>query len=171
MLVVVLANGTEYLVDVGFGGMAPIVPVEINTETSQHTPDGAFRMVGTNNGCADFTLQWDLKGSWTDLYILRHEKIPLADVDMSNWWSCTHPKAKWVGCLFVARPINGSRHFVLNNEYCIRSPDGSLVTTLIKSRQDLMDILSSVFNIDVKELCFEPDSDANFDRFLTSTST
>jgi arylamine N-acetyltransferase len=165
-----LTSGVEYLVDVGFGGLAPIVPIEINNEEPQSTTDGEFRMVKINNGCADLMLQWDRNGSWIDMYILRHEKIPLADVDMSNWWSCTHSTARWVGCLFAARPIKGARHYVLNNEYCIRSNDGALITTLIKSRLELLDILRSVFEINVDGLCHAAECDENFDRFLISSA-
>jgi hypothetical protein len=39
------------------------------------------------------------------------------DQELSNWWSCTHPKARWVCCLFAARVIGSARHHLLDNEY------------------------------------------------------
>ena len=73
------------------------------------------------------------------------------DLELSNWWCCTHAEARWKTCLFVARVVGGERHCIFNAEYRVRGPDGSSATVAkIASVTELLDLLvSTVFGIDV----------------------
>jgi len=143
-VLLVSLEGTRYLVDVGFGGISCMQPLSIDTREEQATPEGAFRIVEDGEY---LKLQWKLKSEFTDMYKFLPEKALLCDMQMSNWWSCTQPDARWVANLFAARIIGTERHHVLNSEYVIRSASGAAVKRRLSSVQELLDTLTTVFGI------------------------
>lgn len=143
-VLLVSLGGTRYLVDVGFGGINCMQPLSIDTREEQETPEGAFRIIEDDQY---LKLQWRLKSEFTDLYKFLPERALLCDMQMSNWWSCTRPDARWVSHLFAARIIGNERHHVLNSEYVIRSASGIAVKRCLSSVQELLDTLTTVFGI------------------------
>ena len=143
-VLLVSLEGTRYLVDVGFGGINCMQPLSIDTREEQATPEGDFRIVEDGEY---LKLQWRLKSEFTDMYKFLPEKALLCDMQMSNWWSCTRPDARWVAHLFAARIIGSERHHVLNSEYVIRSASGIAVKRRLSSVQELLDTLTTVFGI------------------------
>ncbi len=155
---------TEYLVDVAFGGLGPISPLVLRSALTQQSGIGSYRVVENDS---TFTLQWYLHEKWMDLYVVTYDiHVPDMDFHMSNWWSCTHPGAKWVNCLFVALVVNEDRHFILDSEYCVRRKDGSITKQHINSIETFRTILETVFNI---KNAFDSESESdvsNIQKFL-----
>jgi N-hydroxyarylamine O-acetyltransferase len=173
-----IAHHSAYLVDVGFGGIGPMAPLRIGADGSadalngQRMADGVYRVIrappqlGAGSGYR--MLQWWLNEAWVDLYAFRDEPALHVDLELSNWWSCTHPGARWVGCLFAARVIDRAavaaadgadsasastsavateRHHLLNNEYSIRQLDGSVVRTEVAGAEQVLELLARVFGL------------------------
>jgi N-hydroxyarylamine O-acetyltransferase len=110
----------NYLADVGFAGTNSIAPVLLGTtEEPQKLPEGFFRTV---RDAGYTTLQWQLKDSWRDLYMFKEEACLPIDLELSNWWSCTYPKARFTSQFFVARVVGDERHHILNNSYGTVTP-------------------------------------------------
>jgi N-hydroxyarylamine O-acetyltransferase len=141
----------QYLVDVGFGGIGSNAPIQINTEAPQQT-DGLYRIASVEDNY--LMLQWYLHENWVDMYKFRNEVALDCDMQCSNWWSCTHPGAKWKNCLFVAIVKNDiERHYILNSYYCIKNmTTGVTLKTKIESVDSLFDILQSVFGINIEDI-------------------
>jgi len=109
----------NYLADVGFAGTNSIAPVLLGTEEPQKLPEGFFRTV---RDAGYTTLQWQLKDSWRDLYMFKEEACLPIDLELSNWWMCTHPKSRFTSQFFVARVVGDERHHILNNSYGTVTP-------------------------------------------------
>lgn len=149
MVLIVSINEWNYLVDVGFGGLQCLEPLQIDTDDEQVTPDGIFRVLNDETG--NLTLQWSLKGAWADMYTFRNEEALSCDMQVANWWSCTWPEARWVSCLFAARIVGSERHHILNSEYVVRQNDGSKVRVQLESPEEVLALLTSVFGITLPE--------------------
>ncbi len=44
-----------------------------------------------------------------DLYAFKNEAALPVDLELSNWWSCSHPSARFVSSFFVARVVGDER--------------------------------------------------------------
>jgi arylamine N-acetyltransferase len=116
--------------------------------------------------------QWEVKGVWTDLFLVRNEPAYVIDLEMSNFWSCAHPtviaavhvcaclenlpecirtgaQARFVTSFFVSRVIGEDRHHILNGAYVVRRRDGTSVSTPIADEAQLRELLDRVFDIAV----------------------
>eukprot|EP01036_Dinobryon_divergens_P023351 gene23351-31687_t len=155
-LVITLNNDTEsavnYFVDVAFGGLSStkplLLPQKDQTSITQESAEfGHSRLVRDDSDMECFTEQWLLKGSWVDLYKFSDREAMQCDLDVANWYSCTHPEARWKGCLFAALIIGSERHHLLNCEYCIRHTDGTATRRKLESVEEVLHLLSTVFGI------------------------
>ncbi|KAL3906294.1 MAG: hypothetical protein SGPRY_010602 [Prymnesium sp.] len=150
-----------YLADLGFAGINSIEPVRLDTSEPQLLPEGQFRVVKGRPGYD--LLQLFVKGEWRPLYTWRDEEAPLVDLELSNWYSCTCPAARFTSSFFVCRVIEDERHHILNDTYVVRKGHGieSIVnTTKISNKAHLLELLASVF-----DLHFPRDIEG-LDRFL-----
>lgn len=156
LVITVPATSASYLVDVGFGGVGPMAPLCVDTGDAHAQVDGAYRIVSVDdrepllNGHYNNyrALQWQLKGEWLDMYWFRDEEASASDLELSNFFSYAHPKARWVSCVFAARVIGDARHHLLDGEYSIRQPDGSVERTRVNGSDALLQLLASVFGLE-----------------------
>jgi len=161
------AASGAFLADVGFAGTNSIAPVQLGGGV-QELPEGRFRALEDVTARGYTTLQWELPGReggggvWRDLYAWRSgsEVASGPDLLQSNWWSCTHPTARFMTQLFVSRVIgDDERHHILNDTYCVRrrgevgGGSGASVVeeTRIEDGEHLLRLLRDVFGIDVPD--------------------
>jgi N-hydroxyarylamine O-acetyltransferase len=150
-LKVALEDGS-YLADVGFAGVNSVAPVRLGTRDEQALPEGRFRIVdGTSPLPGYSVLQLLVKGEWRSVYTWRDDVFaPIVDQECSNWFSCTHPTARFTNSFFACRVVGDQRHHILNGEYVIRTGhgvDSELESTLIRDKDALLELLEGVFNI------------------------
>ena len=148
LLLVKITDNEEYFVDVGFGAPCYIYPISNSTEEDQNTPYGKYKVqiVGDYR-----RVVWFIGNKWEDLYDVLYQESYQCDLEMSNWYSCSYPTARWMGCLFVCKLVDGNKHMILNNEFIIRNHlTGELTKTPILNHNSLMLMLKDVFGI-----CFE----------------
>lgn len=143
-------NDNEYLVDVGFGGIGSISPLKVGTEDAQQT-DGLYRVLKQPNNYR--LLQWHHKEMWLDLYTIKYEASYDIDLELSNWWSCTYPAARFTTSLFLAIVKDDARHYILNNEYSVKAMNGELLSKVtIRSVDEFLDTVLEVFKMDFRAL-------------------
>ncbi|KAJ1445826.1 hypothetical protein M885DRAFT_548705 [Pelagophyceae sp. CCMP2097] len=145
-------GGLEYIADVGFAGTNSIAPICVDGQTHQ-LPDGAFRVSG---GLVKVVELW-VSEEWRPLYDYEDVDALKVDVQQSNWWSCTHPTARFTTTLFAAIAVGKDRHHLLNDQHVVKR-DGKAETTKITDVQHLRTILLDVFGVNA------PDGDLG--RFL-----
>ncbi len=56
ILICTVDDGASYLVDVAYGGLQCLSPLRIDTDSTQHTPSGDFRITPVGNG--ELKKQW-----------------------------------------------------------------------------------------------------------------
>jgi len=81
-------DGERFLVDVGFGGGCPRIPMPlVYNSVSDH--DGfLFRIVDSFFG---YMLQCQQRGEWRDYYSFDLEPVIQQDIDIANHFMSTHP--------------------------------------------------------------------------------
>lgn len=116
MCLAVALSGTDYLADVGFGGMVPTAPLRLHDEAPQTTPHERYRLVRRDGG---YALRAQVDGEWRPLYVF--DLAPAADVDhvVGNWYVSTHPESSFRGRLFAARTGDGLRKTLSDGSFAI----------------------------------------------------
>ena len=82
-----------WLADVGFGGggLLDPVPFELGTETDQS--GWRYRLMKDGR---EWVLQVFQDGGWTDMFSFVPEPVPRVDIEVSNWYTATHPTSSFV---------------------------------------------------------------------------
>lgn len=116
MLVLVAIDGVRYIADVGFGGMVPTAPLQLDTEDEQATPHEPYRITRRHD---QYTLRAYVAGEWRAMYVF--DLQPQAEIDyiVGNWYVCTHPDSSFLGQLRAARTGPGWRKTLNNGSFAI----------------------------------------------------
>ena len=134
-----------FLVDVGFGGQSPTAPLHLEDGLEQITPHGAYRLIANGRG---HELQMALPGGWAGLY--RFEETPQgqADYEMFNWFSCTHPQARFTSWLVASRVMGPGRVSLINLERTLFMPDAAPERTMLADAEALRRTLKDDFGVE-----------------------
>lgn len=116
LLSLVTLEGVRYTVDVGFGGMVPTAPLQLDREDAQATPHEPYRI--TRRG-EQYLLQAQVAGEWRALYVF--DLQPQAEIDciVGNWYVSTHPDSPFLDQLRVARTGPGWRRTLGNGSVAL----------------------------------------------------
>lgn len=94
-------NGASWHADVGFGARGILDPIPFGPGPTQEQSGFGFCVVEDG---PELVLQKLAGDEWVDAYGFLPQPVPLIDVELSNWWTSTHP-----GSLFVTGLIVGVR--------------------------------------------------------------
>lgn len=145
-LTVKLAEGT-FVLDPGFGSLAPRVPVplapgaraEAGTETHWMERDGEQWLLRTRSGDKD-----------TDCWFTTLERDNLVDFEVGNHFTSTYPSSPFRSRLMLRALTRDGRVTVMNRDLTIRRGSEAR-TTQIADRAALRAILVEHFGIDLPE--------------------
>ncbi len=112
MMLKVEVNEIDYLVDAGFGGQVPTVPLKIVPNLIQATPHGDFRIVVENNY---FVLQAKVIDSWLPVYSFDYSERYQSDYEVINYYLCNSYDSHFVRNLMIALPAEGHRKSLRTN--------------------------------------------------------
>jgi N-hydroxyarylamine O-acetyltransferase len=148
MLLRVEAEGADWLVDVGFGGLSLTAPLRLVADVAQDTPHESFVL---RRGDGDLRLHALLPQGEAALY--RFDLTPQLPIDYAyaSWYLATHPSSHFLQGLFAARSVEGGRHALLNGEYSWRPLRGEIRQQQVASVADLRALLDTAFGIDLPE--------------------
>jgi len=180
----------DYFVDAGFGGPSPQQPIPLINNRVIETNTEVYRFLYSNicgniiienesknesknesNGSGKGIyrlLQFKTKSSnnWKSLYLFKDDVVDHTDLEMSNWWSCTNPQARFVTSMFVGFSIDRTYHSIHNEIYSIRNIDtGETIRSIIKNKKELLLLLTDVFGI-----VLPPNDSDGIDRYLPMSS-
>jgi N-hydroxyarylamine O-acetyltransferase len=123
------SGGTSWHVDVGFGHGGPFEPLPFGPGATQVQSGWRFRIVLDG---AEFVLQSTEHDEWVDLYGFVPEPVPFIDVEVSNWFACTHPRSPFVIGLVVSTQHDDGTLTSLSNWSGLalteQTPTGKLVS-------------------------------------------
>lgn len=103
----VRAGGEDWHADVGFGHGTLIEPIPFGAGAVHEQLGWRFRVVEDG---PELVLQTLHGSQWTDLYGFVPEPVPFVDVEVSNWFTSTHPHSPFVtGLIVSAQRADGTR--------------------------------------------------------------
>lgn len=144
VLLLVEADGAEWIVDVGFGGNTITAPLNLKSREPQDTPHEPARLIETEIGLA---VQSKIAGEWQTLVEFDLDKQAFAELEMGNWFTSTHPKSRFVNGLMAARVEPGKRYGMLDNQFVTHNVGGKSERRALKSAAEMRETLANVFKI------------------------
>ena len=143
MLLLVRADGIDWLTDVGFGGEGLLLPVPLRRAEPCRQFAWTYRLIEHGGGWLLQSLRDD---EWIDLYAFTLEQQEMADYEMANHYVSTHPNSRFVQTLTVQLPGTDVRHVLRDRE--LTQDRGSTVTTrTIAGDEQLLATLAVTFGL------------------------
>ncbi len=142
----VLTAGESWLADVGFGNGTLLEPLAFAPGAEALQAGWALRLTAEGR---ELVLQREEGGRWLDLYAFSPEPVPRVDVEVSNWFTSTHPGSPFVTGLIVAANDATGRRLTLSDwgELALveRTPEATRRTPV--SREDVPHLLAEHFEL------------------------
>jgi N-hydroxyarylamine O-acetyltransferase len=91
-------NGALWHMDVGFGQGTLLEPIPFGPGGPYEQSGWRFRVISEGSL---LVLQTEIEESWSDLYAFSVEPVPEIDIEVSNWFTSTHPQSRFVTHMLV----------------------------------------------------------------------
>ena len=143
-LSLVTLDGVRYITDVGFGGMVPSSPLQLDTDAPQATAHEPYRLT-LNQG--SYTLWAQVGEEWRGLYVFDLQTQADIDYEIGNWYVSKHPGSPFVGQLKAALLAPGKRHTLANARYALHYLDQPSEKRTLESADELLELLRDTFGI------------------------
>jgi N-hydroxyarylamine O-acetyltransferase len=142
----VVEHGKEWLADVGFGGGGLLDPIPLRVGAVSDQSGWQYRLV--EHG-AEIVLQAHQDGAWTDSYGFVPQTAPMIDIEVSNWYTSTHPSSPFVlGVLACARRVDHCLTFYQFSEpTLVERRVGEPAVTSVLSPDEVPALLAQRFGI------------------------
>ena len=134
----------DFLADVGFGGQSPTAPLLLAADIEQRTLHGRFRLVIKDR---DFELQMRTADGWRGMYRFADDVQGLADFEVANWFTSTHPRSRFRQNLVGARVVGDQRINLLNTTVTVWPKDGPSETRTLTGPDDLGHLLTETYGL------------------------
>lgn len=142
----VRADGEEWLADVGFGTGGLLEPVPFAAGGEHEQSGWRFELVEDEH---ELVLRRAGASGWEDLYGFVPRAAPPLDVEMSNWFTSTHPQSAFVTGLLVSRQADDGSRTTLSDwgELCVitHTPGASESTPV--AREEIPRLLAERFGL------------------------
>ena len=143
-LSLVTVDGVRYITDVGFGGMVPSSPLQLDNEAPQATAHEPFRLTHHQGS---YTLWAQVGEEWRGLYVFDLQVQADIDYEIGNLYVSTHPGSPFVGQLKAALLAPGQRHTLANARYALHYLDRPSEKRTLESADELLGLLRDTFGI------------------------
>ena len=121
MLLSVMADGKEWLADVGFGAEGLLLPLPLKPEIESQHFDWRYRLV--HEGQA-LVLQSLRPEGWFDMYAFTQEEHHPIDYEVSNHYTSTFPQSTFVNLLVAQLPGPKERLRLVNRTLSVQRQNG-----------------------------------------------
>jgi N-hydroxyarylamine O-acetyltransferase len=146
-LTVALAEGT-FVVDPGFGALAPRVPVCLDDGVVATAGGESHRMARLGS---EWMLQSVTAGALTDCWVSAVEHDNLIDFEVGNHFTATYPNSPFVNRLMLRALTDRGRIGVMNRDVT-EWRDGERNTYQLEDRKALRELLAERFGFDLPEV-------------------
>ena len=143
-LSLVTLDGVRYISDVGFGGVVPSSPLQLDNEAPQATAHEPFRLTYHQGS---YTLWAQVGEAWRGLYVFDLQVQADIDYEIGNWYVSTHPGSPFVGQLKAALLAPGKRHTLANARYALHYLDRPSEKRTLQTADELLGLLRDTFGI------------------------
>ena len=143
MLLLVEADGGDWLADVGFGGEGLLLPVPFGSEAEVRHFAWTYRLRAADG---EWLLQSGRAGGWQDLYSFTLEEQQQVDYEMANHYVSTHPDSRFLHTLTVQLPTPEGRHILIDRDYIVDRGATATQRTLA-DEGEVRELLETVFKL------------------------
>lgn len=143
-LSLVTVQGVRYICDVGFGGMVPTTPLQLDTRAAQPTAHEPYRLTLKEGS---YTLWAEVAGEWRGLYVFDLQVQGPIDYEIGNWYVSTFPQSSFVGQLKVALIGPGYRRTLQDAHYTVHYLDRPSEKRTLRTADELRALLQDDFGI------------------------
>jgi N-hydroxyarylamine O-acetyltransferase len=147
LLLRVTLEGEVWHADVGFGNGTLLEPIPFGVGGPYEQSGWQFRVIEEAD---ELVLQTLTDDGWGDVYSFLPRPVQQIDIELSNWYTSTHPDSAFVNRLLLAKvSLDGTRTMI--NDFSgeltlsVRTPDG--VTKSVVERSELPQILLREFEL------------------------
>jgi N-hydroxyarylamine O-acetyltransferase len=130
----------DVMLDPGFGGLAPLVPVPLDG-----TPAGDHRLVRDGNV---HVLEFQSKPLWVST--LEHDQP--VDFEMANHFTSTFPSSPFVNRLMLRAFTDDGRIAVMNRDVSVYRGETVVESYQLADRAALRELVATHFDVDLPEL-------------------
>ncbi|MCO6481262.1 MAG: arylamine N-acetyltransferase [Flavobacteriales bacterium] len=149
LVLLVHLNGTDHLVDTGYGGLVPTGPLRLEPGLVQHTPNEDYRLLAAED---EYRLEVSLPGQWRRLYEFSLQKQEMEDLEVANWYTATSPASRFTRGLLAAR-AEGNRRFTLDRRsLSVYHPGQEPEKRELHSLDEMQEVLTETFRINLDGL-------------------
>jgi N-hydroxyarylamine O-acetyltransferase len=147
VLKVIDGDGRRWHADVGFGLGTLLDPIPWGPSRAHEQSGWCFQVVADGD---ELVLQTRGPDRWTDVYAFLPRAAPHVDIEVSNWWVCTHPDSPFVFGLIASLHHGDGRRELLCDwsgplEATTISPEG--VTATVEPRSAIPSLLAERFDL------------------------
>jgi N-hydroxyarylamine O-acetyltransferase len=147
MFLTVPLGGETFVLDPGFGGHGPLVPVPLVEEHEVREGRDVHRLIRRDG---EWVLEALIGGAMTPLWISTLEAESPIDFEMANHFTSTWVNSPFVNRLMLRALTPEGRVTVMNRDVTISS-GGSIERTELTDRAALRTLLAGQFGIDLPE--------------------
>jgi N-hydroxyarylamine O-acetyltransferase len=105
-------RGQVWHADVGFGLGTLLDPIPFGPEAAGVSQQSGWSYRVVDDG-PELVLQTAADGTWSDAYAFVPVPVPRTDIEVSNWWTSTHPQSPFVyGLVASVHHGDGSREVI-----------------------------------------------------------
>jgi N-hydroxyarylamine O-acetyltransferase len=140
-LIVACDNGSEWVLDVGFGAHSRH-PLRLEFDVEQHDPAGTFVLTWDSDG--------DVVVSWDGVIQYRYDTHPraLADFEAMCWYQQSAPRSHFTQSVTCSRPTEDGR-ITLSADKLIRTVDGERHETVLPDDDTILAAYRTHFGIEL----------------------
>jgi N-hydroxyarylamine O-acetyltransferase len=148
MVLTVPLDGRRFVVDPGFGGHAPLVPVPVSEDEDASEGTDRHRMVGREG---EWVLEAAIDGSYVPLWTSSLAPAKPVDFVMANHFVSTFPQSPFVTNIMLRAFSPRGRVSMMNRDLTVR--DGAHVEKgVVSDRAGLRSVLVHDFGFDLPEV-------------------
>lgn len=147
MILEVQLGGRSFIVDPGFGGLSPRVPLPLEHGVAVRC--GAESHALVRDGAA-WVMRVDTDGQTVDAWVTTLDRDHPIDFELGNHFTSTHPTSIFRQHLLLRASTDDGRIGVMNREVTIRRGD-AVEARRLEDRADLRRLLAEHFGIDLPE--------------------
>jgi N-hydroxyarylamine O-acetyltransferase len=146
MVLLIKLGDRRYVCDVGFGGLTPTAPIELEPEIEQQTPHETFRIVGTPR---ELAVEARVRGEWKRLYRFDLQEQLEVDIELLNHYVMSHAESPMLGRLIAARVASDCRYALGNGDFRIHHLNGESEHRRLADVGELRAVLERTFGVGV----------------------
>ena len=147
MFLTVDVDGESFVVDPGFGGLAPTGPIPLMAQDD--AADHASHWMARDGGY--WVLRARSEGKTVDCWVSTLDGDNRVDFDVGNHYTATHPASPFVNRLMLRAGTDDGSILVMNRN--VKSVGaGAVVETTLADRAALRALLNTYFGFDLPEV-------------------